>query len=216
MQLAILQPSFIPDLNYIAVLKKADKIIYSKHDRWSRKGRTHRFRIRTADGPLWISLPIKTEDRKKAISQVRIDVHSDPSWLSKTMKTIAQSYRNSIYFDHYEAEFEEIVFKSLEFEFLIDSITYMNSQLWDLLEWQPESSKIVFEDENEEFIQRSETIFWEYRGTSFQQQFMEKAEVPLEKHPIYKQHFGGFEPDCCLLDVLFELGPEWYRVWDEL
>jgi hypothetical protein len=189
----------------------------SKHDCWSRKGRTHRFKIRTAEGVQWISLPIRTEDRKKPISEVRLDLNADPLWLPKTLRTIAQAYRNSIYFDHYEPEFEELFRLCLEQEKLLDAINVMNSKLWELLEWKPERQKISLVSEvTEESYLQAETIFWEFLGTSFQHQFGDKTKPALGKHPVYRQHFGGFEPDCCVVDVLFELGPEWYKVWDEL
>ena len=34
--------------------------------------------------------------------------------------------------------------------------------------------------------------------------------------PAYRQHFEGFEPDCCLLDLLFQMGPESFRVVEGL
>ena len=34
---------------------------------------------------------------------------------------------------------------------------------------------------------------------------------PAITHPIYRQHFGGFQPGCCLLDLLFEVGPDCWR-----
>jgi hypothetical protein len=37
--------------------------------------------------------------------------------------------------------------------------------------------------------------------------------IPSLPHPVYRQHFGGFEPGCCLLDLLFEVGPECWRLF---
>ena len=68
MKLALLQPCLIPDLYYIAAIKKADKVIISSDDNWSRKGRTNRFLVRTNSSLHWLTWPILTEDKKKKIS----------------------------------------------------------------------------------------------------------------------------------------------------
>jgi len=222
MKLALLQPCLIPDLYYIASLKKADKFIVSNDDSWSRKGRTNRFLVRTNTNLHWITWPVKTEDKRKKISEVRLD-HSDNQWLIKMFRTLEQAYRNSIYFDHYEleikADFEEI----LQFELLIDAINYMNQKLWTYLEWSPDSNKLIKLDKeligiHPEILKDrlgASTLYMEENGSQFQWQtgFQTKS---LEKYPVYKQHFGGFLAPCSVLDVLFEVGPEWYRIYDAI
>ena len=222
MKLALLQPCLIPDLYYIASLKKADKFIVSNDDSWSRKGRTNRFLVRTNTNLHWITWPVKTEDKRKKISEVRLD-HSDNQWLIKMFRTLEQAYRNSIYFDHYEpeikADFEEI----LQFELLIDAINYMNQKIWMYMEWSPDPNKLIRLDKalvgkNPEILKDrlgASTLYMEENGSQFQWQ-TSMTSKSLEKYPVYTQHFGGFLVPCSVLDVLFEIGPEWYRIYDAI
>jgi hypothetical protein len=58
-------------------------------------------------------------------------------------------------------------------------------------------------------------IVFEYDSLNFQ---IRGPLAPQETHqsisyPVYRQHFGGFEPGCCLLDLLFEEGPECWRMF---
>jgi hypothetical protein len=222
MKLALLQPCLIPDLYYIAAIKKADKVIISSDDNWSRKGRTNRFLVRTNSSLHWITWPILTEDKKKKISEVRLD-HSDNQWLIKMLRTLEQAYRNSIYFDHYEPEIKADFEELRQFEYLIDAINYMNQKLWTYLEWSPESNKIIHLDNkllgvNPKIVMDqlgASTIFMEENGSQFQWQTGLQIKS-LETYPVYKQHFGGFLAPCSVLDVLFEVGPEWYRIYDAI
>jgi hypothetical protein len=221
MKLAILQPCLVPDLHYIASLKKADKIIISENDMWSRKGRTNRFLIRTHDGLHWVTWPVQTEDKKKPINKVRLD-HSDKQWFSKMIITMQQAYRNSIYFDHYEPEIISDFEKIREFEFLKEAISFFNQKLWNYLEWKPDPQKFLLESafsgQNPQDVMEklnADSLIMEEDGKNFQWQ-IEKKEQSIESYPVYKQHFGGFMEPCAVLDVLFEVGPEWYRIYDSL
>ena len=217
MTVSVLQPCFIPDLYYIASLKNADKIVIQTNSTWSRKGRTHRFQIRTAEGLSWIGLPILTEDKKKTIDEVRID-HSDKSWVNKSLKTLEYSYKNSIYYDHYDLEIKADFSEISQFTFLKDAISYMNSRLWVYIEWAPESSKFYDKASNlslnpilikEEL--HATTFHFEESGSNFQWQ--DKLHTSsIKNYPIYRQHFGEFLEPCSILDLLFEVGPESYSI----
>ncbi|MCC5927312.1 MAG: WbqC family protein [Bacteroidetes bacterium] len=47
--------------------------------------------------------------------------------------------------------------------------------------------------------------------------YNERTEQELiSAHPVYRQHFGGFQEGCSLYDVLFEVGPEFWKIYDTL
>lgn len=213
MSISILQPCLIPDLYYIASLMKSDSIFIESNANWSRKGRSHRFQIRISDGLNWLTLPILSEDKKKTIQEVRID-HSDSTWIKKMLKTLECAYRNSIYYDHYDlelaADFQEIS----KMDLLIDAINYMNKRLWIYLDWQPESTKFVGSIEKL-FKKESAIVYMEENGKNFQYPYKSPTSS-LKEYPIYRQHFGEFIAPCCVLDLLFEIGNEAYKVLDSL
>lgn len=65
MILTILTPQFAPNLYDLASMLKADQVIFTDVEKWSRKGRTHRAEIRNEEDSQWINLPVVSEDRKK-------------------------------------------------------------------------------------------------------------------------------------------------------
>ena len=91
------------------------------------------------------------------------------------------------------------------------------------MEWSPESNKIIHLDNkllgvNPKIVMDqlgASTIFMEENGAQFQWQTGLQTKS-LETYPVYKQHFGGFYSPCSVLDVLFEVGPEWYRIYDAI
>ena len=61
----------------------------------------------------------------------------------------------------------------------------------------------------------ADCLFQEHNSRHYQRQAGMKSN-PHFTHPTYYQHFEGFEPSCCILDLLFQLGPESFKITDEL
>lgn len=222
--LAILQPAIVPDLYYLAALLQSEKWIIDDTSVFSRKGRVHRFEMRTQQGKQWLGLPILTEDKKKPIGQIRID-HSQP-WLEKMLKTMATIYRNSFYFDFYEPEVRHELSKCMEFEYAIDFILFVNQHLFRWLEVNEIIPNPIRLSQNREDVRpdselvlsliKGNKLFLEYDGKQFQYQ-PQNYTHPLfgVTIPEYRQHIDGFY-SCSLLDLLFQRGPESFQITDHL
>ncbi|TNE72676.1 hypothetical protein EP331_06650 [bacterium] len=221
MILTCLQPSFAPNLYYLAALKKADCIVIQNEAIWSRKGKSHRFQIRTKDDTLWLTIPIKTEDKKKPISKVRIDHQSDQLWLTKWERTLDSAYKNSIYYEHFELEIKSDFEQISEMEFLLDAIQFMNRQLFTYLEFSIDANALQCGEAFSSYLNPYElvnlfkpnTVYQEENGEQFQW-IHEMAEPSLHDYPTYKQHFSGFIPGLSIFDLLFEVGPESFKIFD--
>lgn len=221
MNLAILQPVFIPDLNDLAAMLWADTVLFDDQEIWSRKGRTHRARIRTPDGTAYISVPVRTEDKKKPIGQVRID-HS-ANWSEPLMRTLEFNYRNSVYFDFYEPEIRADFEAASEFEFLVPFSLQLRRRIFRFLESEnlPEivlaSQTKAYDPDPDRTAEAmgADRYVQEHGARHYQRQGKGRSTLTVN-HPEYRQHFEGFEPDCCLLDLLFQYGPESFRITDRL
>jgi len=220
-RLALLQPVFIPDLHDVAMIAASDIVVLQDMEIWSRKGRVHRAKIRTPDGTQYINIPVVTEDRDKPIKQVRID-HSS-NWIEQMLRSLEFNYRNSIYYDFYEPEITADFLSAKEYEYLMPFNLFLRKRLFRFLEFEP-SSQIVFSSSLKEYdagpdqlaknLQAARYI-QEHDARHYQRQGKNKSEFDFT-NPIYRQHFDGFEPDCCLLDLLFQYGPESFRVIDQI
>jgi hypothetical protein len=221
MKLALLQPVLIPDLHDLAVMQKSDLIVFQESEQWSRKGRTHRALIRTPDGTDYISVPVMTADKKKPISEVRIDHNRD--WISPTLRSLEYNYRNSVYYDFYEPEIRADIQLGYNFEFLLDFSLFLRKRLFQFLEIEI-SADIKFSGSLERYSTDpdelaeqmcADSYFQEHHARHYQRQGYRRTDLEFQ-HPEYRQHFEGFEPYCCLYDLLFQYGPESFRIIDRL
>lgn len=219
MKLALLTPVFAPDLYYLAALLQADRVVMLDTLKFSRKSRVHRARIRTPDGSQWINIPVRTEDRSSPVREVRID-HSG-NWITPIMRSLRYNYRNSLYYDFYEPEIEADFNQALNFELLIDFTNYFRNRLFTYLyidkkiEWA--STTALFDENPDVFAERigADIIFQEFDSRHYQRQASSRKD-PDFTHPVYDQHFDGFVPNCCLLDLLFQYGPTSYKIIDQI
>ncbi len=221
MKLSILQPTLIPDLSDIAVMLAADIVVIQDSEKWSRKGRSHRAVIRTPEGTQYLNVPVRTEDRKKEIRHVRID-HSE-NWIDPMLRAIEFNYRNSIYYDFYEPEIRTDIESGADFECLLPFSQYLEKRLFQFLEIEFTADRL-YSSEMENYHSNPDKlagslgadIFYQELGARhYQRQGKNRNDLPFT-HPEYRQHFDGFEPGCCLLDLLFQYGPESFKVLDQL
>ncbi len=219
MKLALLTPQFAPNLYDLAAMLQADQIILQDVERWSRKSRIHRAQIRTPEGTQWINIPIRTEDRKKAVKDVCMD-HSE-DWVTPLLRTLKYNYRNSIYYDFYEPEIEADWQSAYNYTYLMDFILYIQKRLFRFMDISIDyvfASNLSDYDSNPDLLAQrlgANTLFQEHDSRHYQRQAEQNSDPDFE-HPKYHQHFEGFEPWCCILDVLFQFGPESFRITDQL
>lgn len=219
MHLALLQPQFAPNLYDLAAMLKADAIIWEDVEKWSRKGRTHRAQIRGHNGLQWINLPIVTEDKDKAIKDVRIDHSRD--WLEPLWNAIYHNYRTSTYFDLYIDELRNDFETAAQFEKLLDFDMYFFERMMIYLEidLQPKLSSTIPEYDTfpDQFMENvgAERLYLEHESKNYQRQ-TESAVTALKQHPDYPQAVDGFVAGCSSLDLLLNCGKESFKVLEAL
>lgn len=198
---------------------KADRVVWEDVEKWSRKGRTHRAKIRGQNGLQWINLPILTEDKEKAIKDVRID-HSE-DWLTPFWNAIYHNYRTATYFDLYKDELQADLETASQFEKLLDFDLFIFSRLMKYLEVDIHielSSQIAeYNTYPDEFMKNTgaEILYLEHHSKNYQRQ--SKQAVPaLTKHPSYRQALNEFIPGASALDLLLNYGKESFRVLDKI
>ena len=103
---------------------------------------------------------------------------------------------------------------------LIRFSSHLKSRLFEFLEFNEEikaeflnGSEMPFYDSDPDKLREHLNVpnyYQEHDARHYQRQGENKSELPF-KHPEYRQHFDGFEPYCCILDLLFQYGPESFR-----
>lgn len=197
----------------------ADWIVWEDVEKWSRKGRTHRAKIRGERELQWINLPIITEDKDKAIKDVHIDHSGD--WLEPFWNAIYHNYRTATYFDFYVDELRADLETASQFEKLLDFDLYFFSRMMIYLELdlQPELASSIPEYNTfpDAFMNNisADTLFLEHNSKNYQRQSSQAAQV-LKKHPVYRQAYKNFIPGASILDLLLNYGKESFKVIDKL
>lgn len=221
MTLALLQPTFAPNLYDLAAMIQADRVVLQDVEQWSRKGRVHRALIRTPEGSQYINIPVRTEDRKKAIKEVRIDQEED--WTTPILRSFRYNYRNSFYFDFYEPEIEADFNEGRGYDYLLPFVLYLRRRLFRFLELNISQKEVLasslagYTSDPDQFVYQmgAGSLFQEHESRHYQRQAKVRID-PEFNHPEYRQHFDGFEPWCCLYDLLFQYGPESFKILDRL
>ena len=209
MLVAQIQPQFAPNLYDLTTMLRADKVILLDSDIWSRKGRTHRAKIRVGNSSDWINIPILTEDKKKPIREVRIDHPQD--WFTPFWNAILHNYSDATYFDFYADELYAEFTQARQFEKLIDFNLYLFQKLLTYLEI---STDYLLNSQGQFSIDNNDFVIQEFESRNYIRQ-LENAIPPNKKLPEYRQTGHGFVEECSVLDLLLNHGSESYKVLEK-
>lgn len=93
--LAVMQPTFMPWIGYFDLIDQADTFVYLDNVEFSRQSWHHRNRIKTAQGLVWLTLPVEhSQSDHTKLSDARI---GSTASVGKWRKTIAQAYKKCRY-----------------------------------------------------------------------------------------------------------------------
>ncbi len=89
-RVAIIQSSYIPWRGSFAILAACDAFIFLDSVQFTRRDWRTRNRIKTPNGPLWLSVPVRQKGQYTApIDAIEI---ADPDWSSRHLASIRASY----------------------------------------------------------------------------------------------------------------------------
>mgnify|MGYP001185629956 CR=1 FL=1 len=228
----LIQSSFAPNVYDLAAFFRVEQVLMLGCQPWSRKSRTHRAAIRNRDQRQWIGLPIRTEDKKKLISQVRIDSKQD--WTGPFLNAVQHSYAKARYHDYYWKEFEALIMEASKHERLWDFNEYVFrglleftslNYLLEKIKLLPEpytlykDVEVLVQNNRLDNLETSEaekirkksgyTYIQECLSNTYMSPILtaKTSYIPGLRYP---QHHGDFMEHCSLIDLLFEQGPESY------
>ena len=223
MKCAVMQPTYIPWLGYFDLIDQVDKFVFLDNVQFSRSSWHARNRIKTQQGELFLTVPIKRLKSKYETMLCEAIINYKQPWVKKHLKSMEQSYKKTQYINEVYPFLEEIIEKGES------SLSELNINL---------IKKISFSlGINKEFIKASElsninghkdalvvSICKEigcdyYLSPAGAYVYIEK-ETPggeflknginlyYQKyvHPVYDQLYGEFLPNMSIVDSLFNHG----------
>jgi len=119
MRIAVLQPGYLPWLGFFDQELSVDLFVLYDDVQFDRRGWRNRNRIKTPNGPAWITVPVLQKGKyEQIIRDVKID--NERPWKKKHLGSIETFYRKAPYFDKLFPEIEEIILRDREYLWELD------------------------------------------------------------------------------------------------
>lgn len=101
MIVSINQPAYLPWPGYFHRIAASDLHIILDHVQFEKNSLTNRNRIKSATGPLWLTVPVKTSGLFGHLPINRLTIDNKQNWPKKHWETIRQSYARAPHFGQY-------------------------------------------------------------------------------------------------------------------
>ena len=107
--LSAIQPSFIPWRGYFDIISKSDIFVFYNHVQYDKNGWRNRNKIFINNKPEWITLPVRKENLKKKIKDVKL--FNSNFYQDKVLNTIYFNYKKHPNFKDFYLILENILKK---------------------------------------------------------------------------------------------------------
>src|SRR5690606_26531522 len=98
MIVSINQPAYLPWLGYFERIIRSDVHVVLDHVQFEKNSFTNRNQIMTPNGPIWLTIPVRTAKKFGDLPICDIEV-SNQHWRKKHLKSIISNYQKAKYFD---------------------------------------------------------------------------------------------------------------------
>lgn len=219
MIISINQPAYMPWMGYFNRIAKADLHVVLDHVQYEKNSFTNRNKIKTKDGLLWLTVPLKTKGLFGDLSINNVKIAND-IWKKNHFKNLEYSYLKSPFYKNYENFLNE--FYKNDFVKLVDIIYPMNSWLLEALEIKTPiiySSSLNLSNSKSDLVLEICKYFdaKSYLSGPFGRDYLDlesfqKSNIEIlyddYVHPVYDQFNGDFESHLGIWDLLFNCGTE--------
>lgn len=220
MKVGIIQSSYIPWRGYFDFIDDADLFIYLDDAQYSKGTWRNRNKIKTANGTLWLTVPVSFRLSAEACKIEDIKIDYAKNWAEKHIKTLTQSYSKAPFFRPGAEELFDLLRRRYE------SISQLNTTL---NAWIMRQLHITTETRMSAELQatglktdRLIDLLAKVGATTYisgpsARDYLDikkfrEAGIGLEfksyEYPEYPQLHGPFEAHVSVLDLLFNCGPQ--------
>ena len=211
------QPVYLPWLGLFHKIAMADHFISFDQVQYLPKDWNNRNQIKTANGPAWMTVPVKRKGHlEKTISEIEIE--NGQPWRRKHLKTLQVNYKKARFYEEYIGFFEDTY--NHEWKRLVDLNTYMLSWFLETLGINvpiETAGNYNFKGEKSELVLdmcrtlNAKTYIFGSQGRDYADELaFNKASIKVQfqnyHHPIYNQLHGSFKSHLSIVDLLFNHG----------
>jgi len=218
-----MQPGYLPWLGFFELMWKCDIFVIYDIVQFDKNGWRNRNRIKTPDGPQWLTVPVKT---RNVPSKLLLDIEIDDSqrWARKHITALRENYARSPWAKEYLPHLIEVLERPWQKLLELDlTLIKLLAHLLGIRRKVVCASElnIKIDDRVERLIAIIKCLggshFYEPAGGK---NYLGEAEVNrfnkdgifLEfqnyKHPQYHQLHGAFVPNLSTADLILNEGPK--------
>jgi len=107
---AIMQPTYIPWMGYFDLIDQVDKFVFLDDVQLVKRSWQTRNRIKTAQGDLFLTIPIKKANKRDDTLICNAVISEDEPWKERHIRSIELAYKKAPYFDLTFPFIKEIIF----------------------------------------------------------------------------------------------------------
>ena len=211
------QPVYLPWLGLFHKIALADTFVSFNGVQYLPRDWNNRNRIKTAEGPLWLTVPVLTKGHRE-IPLRAIEINNREPWRRKHLRTITLAYKKAPFFERYAPFLEETY--NREWQYLAelnDAMLQWFLQQLDIETHFLDASKIDIEGSKSDLVLdmcrklgAQMYIFGalgrDYANISTFQSAGVSVVFQDYKHPEYPQMHGDFQSHLSILDLLMNCG----------
>lgn len=219
MIVSINQPAYLPWLGYFHRIAASDLHIVLDHVQFEKNSFVNRNRVLTANGPTWLTVPVRTKGRFGELPINAVEVDNARDWGAKHWATIRQNYARAPHFAAAGAFLQSIYEREwLRLTDLVRETTeyLMRSALGIRTPTRLSSEMDASGAKSELILNLCKSVGASvYLSGPLGRRYLEEdrfAQAGIEvryhdyRHPIYQQRFPGFEPFMSAIDLIFNCG----------
>jgi hypothetical protein len=206
-------------MGYFDLIDQSDVFVFLDTVQFEKQSWQQRNRIKTANGPLWLTVPVY-QSLKQKIVDVRID--NTKNWRRNHSMSIANCYRRSPFWTDYWSQLEAAYCQ--DWNLLAELNMHLIGILCEMLLLKPRFVRMsdmpnIESEKTELLIDVCRTLGADtylspigsraYLGSDAE---FRKAGISLlfhqYEHPTYPQLYGPFLPQLSIVDLLLNVGPK--------
>jgi hypothetical protein len=200
MSKALVDCQYFGSIFYYHILNVSEEVLIDIGEHFKKSSFRNRCYIPGPNGVLLLTVPLK-KGKNQRCSMNALEISYNHQWQSLHWKTLCACYRRSPFFEYYEDEIYQMIFKeNLKLVDLNISILNWSINLLSL------KTKIVF---SEQYVENPRSKYVDWRLNLIPNKpFLEEVENYIS--PKYIQVFEektGFKKNMSILDLIFNEGP---------
>ncbi|MGH8559411.1 MAG: WbqC family protein [Methylococcales bacterium] len=222
-RIAIVQSNYIPWKGYFDLIHTVDEFMLYDDVQYTRQDWRNRNKIKTAQGVIWLSIPIEVKGRYyQKIREARV---SDGNWPDRHWKSVVQGYSKARYFPDYREPIEALYRNSvspylseINHTFLSTLCSLLNiytplthSSDYELVPGKTERLVSLCQQAGATEYVSGPAAKCYLDATLFAKEGISVRWMDNSGYPEYQQLFPPFEHAVSLLDLLFNEGPNAWR-----